>query len=119
MIDAEKMVKAVNKLDLVHRKGFRPSQIVNFIPEGDKLIEEANEVQQALEEYHYAYESPDDGSNEETLAHVLEEMGDVFAVLMQYAYRLGFTFEEVNQEAVRKMRLRFAEGDKVNLEDYS
>jgi len=119
MIDTEKMVKAINHQNLRHRKGWFPADGIGEIPSGEHFMNEADELTEALDTYAYCFGSSGDGSNKEAFAHVLEEMGDVFATLMQMAYRLDLTFEQVNQEAVRKMRIRFDNGEQVKLEDYN
>ena len=120
MIDSEKMVKAINHLNLRHRRGWYPSEGIGKIPDGKHFMNEAEELVQALEHLNSGLEwdRPNEIINERE-AHVLEEMGDVFATILQIGYRLGFTFEQINQEAVRKMRMRFDNADKVDLSEYS
>jgi len=140
MIDTEKMIKAINNLNLRHRRGWYPSEGIGQIPDGKHFMNEAEELVEALVDMKNAYEKrlqvsiveedngdiygvlsewPEANKNKSnSKKHVLEEMGDVFATLMQIAYRLEFTFEQINQEAVRKMRMRFDNGDKVDLSEY-
>jgi NTP pyrophosphatase (non-canonical NTP hydrolase) len=48
-------------------------------------------------------------------AHVREELGDVFACVLQTAYRMGMTFDALDAEAERKVRLRFIGADAIDV----
>jgi hypothetical protein len=139
-IDTEKMVKAINTLNLRHRKNWYPSEGIGKIPTGEHFMNEAEELVEALIDMKNSYEKglqiaiveEDNGdiygvlsewpeANKKKLdsrEHVLEEIGDVFGTLMQLCYNLGFTFEQIDEKAVEKMRMRFDNGDKVDLSEY-
>lgn len=106
-------VVSINRLDVAHRKGWKPSDDPG-VPTGFYLSEEVVELKDALVVYSEAEANlPEYMDCDEvrkysaSYADVKQELGDVYGCLLQICYKLGINFQELDDEAVRKMYLRF------------
>ena len=90
--DAAALVREINLADRPHRKGWKPSDLVTpemIVPHLESEVAELRDAIFSLS------------------GDPIEEIADVFAVLLNLAYRLKLSFADLDAEAVRKLRLRF------------
>lgn len=109
---AFELVRTVNTLDLPHRRGWKPSDKPHAFDVQHDLEAETLELHEALAMLVLAEGEFADGdgsvqAREVAFLKAVEELGDVFAVTLQIAYRLKLKFEDLDKEASRKIRARF------------
>jgi NTP pyrophosphatase (non-canonical NTP hydrolase) len=100
MSRAEKLVAEIVRLDLRHRKGFVPSEA----SDADILKAMRGEIRELEIELKFR-----------NVGASRDELGDVFACVLQMAKRLGMSFAELDAEAERKLRMRFLGADKIEV----
>lgn len=100
MSRAEKLVAEIVRLNLMHRRGFNCAEI-SSADVIDSLRDEVNELEVELNFGNH-------GASR-------DELGDVFVCVLQLAKRLGMSFEQLDAEAERKLRLRFLGADKIEV----
>lgn len=112
--EAYRLVEIINRYDVEHRKGWKPSDYIGEPPSGEHIRSEHDELQEALADHAKAdwLDTLDPSLYSADQLHdcredVKDEMGDVLACLYQTAYRMGVSAEELDAIACKKMRLRF------------
>ncbi len=105
----------MHQLDLRHRSGQLPSEesLISYLAHLDKEIKELHE---AVVQHVIARFLRGDDVCLETRLHVLEEAGDTFVCLLQLMYLMDMGFVEVDEEAKRKIFLRFEDTDIIKEE---
>lgn len=99
------LVAEINRRDIPHRKGWKPSEFTRASV--GHLDDEVAELSEALSEL-YAEQDIGGGSEPgEKLDAAREELADVVACALQIAYRLGVDEAALEAEIERKLRLRF------------
>jgi NTP pyrophosphatase (non-canonical NTP hydrolase) len=107
MSATEAAVAEVNRRDLRHVRGFRFSDVPTSTHMLPYLRAEVAELDRALlHRDAWLLMSEVDGT-----AEVLQELADIFACVMQIAYREGDAFEALDARAARKIRERFVEDE--------
>lgn len=111
---AEYLVRKINELDIPHRKGWKPSDR-GSLPTLESLRGEVDELDEALDDLRAFAAPPAPWSAAERYLrdHAREEVADVFVCTLQIAFQLGMSFEALDAEAVRKLRLRFIGADAI------
>lgn len=110
---AEFMVREIITRDIPHRKGWRPSERARDLAATVRdLFGEARELRDAVNELKHAEARRGESTEwttpyDEALSHAREENADVYANVLQLAYRLGQPLSELDNEAAAKLRMRF------------
>jgi NTP pyrophosphatase (non-canonical NTP hydrolase) len=93
----------IRRRDLMHRRGYRLSERPGFAPAIESLRGEIVEFEDAI-------------ASGESLAAQHRELGDIFAVLLDFAGLLGLSFEQLDRVAEEKLRQRFVGADAIVIE---
>ena len=90
MKDVWKFIEELIAANAQHRKGFRLQRVASSFV-----------LAQAIEEMNELCNAPDD----------IEELGDLFGVLIHYAIKKGWTIQQLEAAMFRKLKQRFSDGD--------
>jgi hypothetical protein len=104
-------VAEVFRLDLPHRKGWKPSENPHPLHVIDDLRKEVNELDSALVIRDAWSKFPDLGGD----AHAKEEAADVFVCLAQIMLRLDMTMDELEALAIKKIKSRFIGAEEIEV----
>lgn len=98
MKELERMVAGLVANNTLHRNGLR---LQDMTTEAiiDHLVDEMGELSDAV-----AGEPPEPRENQ------VSELADVHAILIHVRMRLGISETEIEQEAIRKIKIRFTDG---------
>lgn len=108
---AEALVAAVNRADIAHRKGWKPSDNPHALNVIDDLKREVKELEDALVLLGVRATHPDLCPS--ASAHAEEEVADVVACVLQIMLRLGMSCKKLDKEVVRKVKLRFPGAERL------
>lgn len=104
--NAARVIAEINRRDLPHRRGWRFSEFAGRRISLDHLRDEVDELDEVLDALH--------AGESEARDRAVDELGDILGCVLQAAYRLGLSFEELDAAAERKLRLRFAGADGID-----
>lgn len=107
---AEYFVQRVHQLDLRHRSGLKPSEesLLSYLAH---LSKEVKELHEAVVVHAIAFFLHGAEGSVESRMHVLEETADAFVCLLQLMQCMDVGFVEMDEEAKRKIFLRFEDMD--------
>ncbi len=104
-------VTEVFRLNLPHRKGWKPSENPHALNVIDDLRKEVDELDKALVIRDAWSKFPDLGGD----AHAKEEVADVFVCLAQIMLRIEMSMDELEALAIKKIQSRFIGAEEIEL----
>jgi hypothetical protein len=107
------LVAKTEELNLRHRRGWRPSERSLLVMVEDAR-KELRELEDAIKRDNYARSFPE-LAHPPALLEAREEVADVFVIVARIAARLGMSFNDLDLEATRKIKLRFKGAEGINV----